>query len=63
MQEWLGKNNILMHSTHSEGKSSIAERYINILKAKIYKKSSDSKWYLLMLANLTISIPYQYNNI
>ena len=28
MQEWLGNNDILMYSTHNEGKSIIAERFI-----------------------------------
>ena len=28
MQEWLNKNDILMYSTHNEGKSIIAERFI-----------------------------------
>ena len=38
MQEWLD-NNILMRSTHNEGKSVIAERFIKTLKAKIYLKN------------------------
>ena len=38
MQEWYGNNDILMYSTHSEGKSVIVERYMKTLKAKIYKK-------------------------
>ena len=29
-------NNILMYSTHNEGKSVIAERFIKTLKTKIY---------------------------
>ena len=39
MQEWLKNNNILMYSTHNEGKSVIAERFIKALKTKIYKKN------------------------
>ena len=39
MQEWLDNNDILMYSTHNEGKSVITERFIKTLKAKIYKKS------------------------
>ena len=39
MQEWLENNNILMYSTHNEGKSVIAERFLKTLKAKIYKKN------------------------
>ena len=38
MQEWLVNNDILMYSTHNEGKSVIAERFIKTLEAKIYKK-------------------------
>ena len=41
MQEWLDNNDILMYSTHNEGKSVIAERFIKTLKAKIYKKMTD----------------------
>ena len=33
MQEWLGNNDILMYSTLNEGKSVIAEGFIEILKA------------------------------
>ena len=36
MQEWLYNNNVLMHYTHNEGKTAIAERFVKILKAKIY---------------------------
>ena len=48
MQEWLDNNNILMYSTHNEGKSVIAGRFIKTLKAKIYKKvtADDKKSYL-----------------
>ena len=38
MQEWLDNNDILMYLTHNEGKSVIAERFIETLKAKVYKK-------------------------
>ena len=38
MEEWLDNNDILMYSTHNEGKSVIAERFIITLKSKIYKK-------------------------
>ena len=34
MQEWL---DILMYSTHDEGKSVIAERFIKTLKSEIYE--------------------------
>ena len=38
MQEWLDNDDILMSSTHNEGKSVIIETFIKTLKAKIYKK-------------------------
>ena len=38
MQDWLHKNNTLMHSTHNKGKSEITGKFIKTLKANIYKK-------------------------
>ena len=38
MQVWFENNYILMYSTHNNGKSVIAERFIKTLKANIYKK-------------------------
>ena len=60
MQEWLDNNDILMYSTHNEGKSVIAERFIKTLKAKIYKRmtANDNKYYLPYLNKLVD----QYNN-
>ena len=37
MKSWVEKNDIEMYSTHNEGKSVIAERFIRTLKNKIYK--------------------------
>ena len=37
MKLWLEKNGIEMYSTHNEGKSVAAERFIRTLKNKIYK--------------------------
>ena len=37
INQWLEKNDIEMYSTHNEGKSAIAERFIRTLKNKIYK--------------------------
>ena len=37
MKPWLEKNNTEMYSTHNEGKSVVAERFIRTLKNKIYK--------------------------
>ena len=60
MQKWLDNNDILMYSTHNEGKSVIAERFIKTLKSKIYKRMTvnDSKSYLPYLNKLVD----QYNN-
>ena len=38
MQEWLDNKNILIYSTHNEGKSVTTERLIKTFKVKIYKK-------------------------
>ena len=40
-----------MYSTHNEGKSVIAERFIKTLKARVYRKmtANDSKSYLSYL--------------
>ena len=38
LQKWLDDNNILMHFSHNEGKPVAVERFVRILKAKIYKK-------------------------
>ena len=35
-KKWL-QDNIVMYSTHNEGKSVVAERFIRTLKSKIYK--------------------------
>ena len=53
-------NDILMYSTHNEGKSATAERFTRTLEAKIYKKvaATDSKSYLPYLNKLID----QYNN-
>ena len=48
MQEWLDNNDILMYSTHNEGKPVSAERFLKTLKGKIYKK------WQLMIANLIL---------
>ena len=36
-EKWLKDNDIEMHSTHNEGKSVVAERFIRTLKNKIYE--------------------------
>ena len=49
-----------MYSAHNEGKSVITEKFINTLKAKIYKKmtANDGKSYFSYLNKLID----QYNN-
>ena len=37
LKNWLRDNDIVMYSTHNEGKSAVAERFIKTLKSKIYK--------------------------
>ena len=37
MKSWLEKNDIETYSTHNEGKSVVAERFIRTIKNKIYK--------------------------
>ena len=37
MKSWLQNNNTVMYSTHNEGKSVVAKRFIETLKNKIYK--------------------------
>ena len=37
MKSWLQENDIAMYSTHNEGKSVVAERFIRTLKNNIYK--------------------------
>ena len=60
MQEWSVNNNILMCSTHNEGKSVIAKRFMKKLKAKIYKEmtANDSRSCVSYLNKLVD----QYNN-
>ena len=36
-KKWLRDNDIVMYSTNNEGKSVVAERFIRMLKSKIYK--------------------------
>ena len=36
-KKWLQDNDIVMYSTHNEGKSAVAARFIRTLKSKIYK--------------------------
>ena len=37
MLSWLEKNDMEIYSTHNEGKSAVAERFIRTLKSKMYE--------------------------
>ena len=54
MQNWLDDHDILMYSTHNEGKSVDAERFTRTLTSKIYQKmtANNKKCYLGFLNNL-----------
>ena len=60
MKSWLEKKGIEMYSTHNEGKSVIAEKFIRTLKNKIYI------YMILALKNVSIDklkdIVNKYNN-
>ena len=43
MQSWLQGNDVEMYSTHNEGTSLVAERFIRTLKNKIYKYMTSEK--------------------
>ena len=45
----LCNNDILMYSTHNEGNSVIAEKFIKTVKAKIYLKMAANDSYLIFL--------------
>ena len=59
-RKWLRDNDIVMYSTHNEGKSVVAERFIRTIKSKIYKyMTSISK---NMYINKLDDIVNEYNN-
>ena len=64
MRKWLDNNDILIYPTSNEVKLVIAERFIKILKAKIYIKitNNDSKSYLLYLNKLVNQYSKTYQN-
>ena len=59
-KKWLQDNDIVMYSTHNEGKSAIAERFIRTPKNKIYKymTSISKNVYINKLDNIV----NEYNN-
>ena len=62
MKKWLQDNNIVMYSTHNEGKSVAAGRFIRLLKNNIYKyMTSISKNLYIDSLMMTYNIN-KYNN-
>ena len=48
-KKWLSDNEIIMASAYNEGKSVVAERFIRILKNKLYKHmTATGKMYIMM---------------
>ena len=48
-KKWLQDNDLVMYSTHNEGKSVVAKRFIRTIKNKIYEHmTSISKMYILI---------------
>ena len=59
-RKWLRDNDIVMYSTHNEGKSVVTERFIRTLESKIYKymTSVSKNVYIDKLDDIV----YEYNN-
>ena len=59
-KNWLKDNSIEMYSTHNEGKSVVAERFIRTIKNKIYKymTSKSKNLYIDKLGDIV----HKYNN-
>ena len=60
-EKWLKDNDVEIYSTHNEGKSVVAERFIRTLKTKIYKymTPTSKNVYIDKLDNIV----NEYNNI
>ena len=59
-KKWLKDNDIEQYSTHNEGKSVVAERFIKTLKTKIYKYMT-SIWENVYIDKLD-DVVNEYNN-
>ena len=61
-KKWLKDNNMEMYSTHNEGKSVVAERFIRTLKNKIYKHMTavSKNVYFDVLNDIQQYIPYNH---
>ena len=59
-KKWLKDNNIQMYSTHNEGKSVVAERFIKTLQIRIYKHMTANSENVYF--NVLNDIVDEYNN-
>ena len=59
-RKWLQDNDIAMYSTHNEGKSVAAERFIGTLKNKIYKHMTSISKFIYI--DKIDDIVNEYNN-
>ena len=59
--KWLQDNDIVMYSTHNEGKSVVAERFIRTIKNKIYKHMTSISKYVYI--DKLDDIVDEYNNL
>ena len=59
-EKWLSDNDINMYSTHNEGKSVVAERFIRILKNKSYKHMTATGKYIYY--DVLDDVVNKYNN-
>ena len=57
-KRWLSNNDIIMYSTFNEGKSLVFERFIRILKNKLYKHMINKNVYYDVLDDIV----NKYNN-
>ena len=63
MESWLQDNDINFYSTHNEGKSDAAERFIRTLKNKVYKYIISIRKIIRKILNLILVIMLEYWNI
>ena len=60
MESWLQDNDINFYSTHNEGKSDAAERFIRTLKNKVYKYIISIRKIIRKILNLILVIMLEY---
>ena len=64
-KKWLKNNNIEMYSTHNEGKSAIAGRFIRTIKNKIYRYMTSilKNMYIDKLDKFIIMMIIKFNTV